>query len=205
MSATSTEDIYEGISTIKFVFITLLFGFCGGCLGFFFISWYYKTFSRNVPVPADAIAIANTYIVYTTFIFTGLAIFLALATYYFSIQQAKSRKHLEHELLDKLLNQCKKDKKIGIQLITQLIENQKAIQRFEELHGEKIRETVESYMEQYVSVMTNQPKKSQSVPDRIDILRDKVKKSESSAEPEQLSEKSIGKVQQLLNRVRYKK
>ncbi|MGQ1492561.1 hypothetical protein ACT43K_13370 [Acinetobacter baumannii] len=169
----------EGISTIKFVFITLLFGFCGGCLGFFFLSWYYKNFSRAVPAPADAVAIANTYIVYTTFIFTGLAIFLAIATYYFSVQQAKSRKHLEHELLEKLLAQCKKDKKIGLELITQLIENQKAIQRFEELHGDKIREVVESYMEQYISVMKNQQHNGVSIPDRIENLRDKVKKPES--------------------------
>lgn len=205
MSKTSTEDIYEGISTIKFVFITLLFGFCGGCLGFFFISWYYNTFSRTVPVPADAIAIANTYIVYTTFIFTGLAIFLAIATYYFSVQQAKSRKHLEHELLEKLLTQCKKDKKIGIELITQLIENQKAIQRFEELHGDKIRETVESYMEQYISVMKNQTYKSVSVPDRIDTLRDKVKKSAPNVESDQPDEKSISKLKQWINKVRANK
>lgn len=177
-----TKFSTKNISITNFIFITLLFGFSGGCLGFFFIQFSLNVFSRELPLPSDAISIANTYIVFTTFIFTGLAIFLALATYYFSVQQAKNRKHLESELLEKILIQCQKNKEIGVEVITHLIKNQEAINHFEEVHGEKIREIANSYMEQYLFIMKAQQNNSVPLPSRIDNLKGKVKKTSTELE-----------------------
>lgn len=177
-----TKFSTKNISITNFIFITLLFGFSGGCLGFFFIQFSLNIFSRALPLPSDAISIANTYIVFTTFIFTGLAIFLALATYYFSVQQAKTRKHLESELLEKILIQCQENKEIGVEVITHLIKNQEAINHFEEVHGEKIKEIANSYMEQYLSIVKAQQNNSVSLPSRIDNLKGKVKKAPTESD-----------------------
>lgn len=160
------------------LFITFL-GFAGGCLAFFFISWCFNSFSKPSPPPSDAISIANTYIVYTTIIFTALAIFLALATYYFSVQQARSRRYLEEELLNVLVKQCKKDKKMGIKLITKLIENPSAVQRFEELHIEKIKEITEAYIEQHYPNIAKDGLSS-SVNDELEKIKDKMKKNDDN-------------------------
>ena len=161
------------------LFISFL-GFAGGCLAFFFISWCFDNFSKASPSPSDAISIANTYIVYTTIIFTALAIFLAIATYYFSVQQARNRRYLEGELLDVLIKQCKKDTKIGIKLITKLIENPSAVQKFEELQSDKLKEIIESYIEQYYPELSPQKSSSPSINDEVQEIKDKLKKGDSS-------------------------
>ena len=165
---------------LKLLLFVAFLGFSGGCLAFFFISWCFDNFSKASPSPSDAIAIANTYIVYTTIIFTALAIFLAIATYYFSIQQARSRRYLEDELLDVLIKQCKKDTKIGIKLITKLIENPSAIQKFEELQSDKLKEIIESYIEQYYPELVPEKVSSPSINHEVQEIKDQLKKGENS-------------------------
>lgn len=190
------------ISVTNFIFITFSIGFFGGVLGFFFIQYCFSLFSRALPLPSDAIAIANTYIVFTTFIFTWLAIFLALATYYFSIQQSKSRKYLENELLEKILMQCQEDKDIGIKVIIHLIKNQEAINRFEEFHSEKIRDIVNSYMAQYLYTVESDQCNTVPLTARIANVKGKVKRVSGDIEGESSSDLTkVSQSQRPLDRI----
>ena len=56
---------------------TILISFIGGAFAFIFWSYFsnFSDYIKNI----DAISLANTYIVFTTIIFVGFSIFLAIA------------------------------------------------------------------------------------------------------------------------------
>lgn len=123
----------------KVIFIVFL-GFVGGCLSPFVLSKIQFLFEKPQTVisVSDSISIANTYIVFTTFIFTAIAIIVAIASYIFSQEAAKSRQVQEKTLFDDLIRACSEKPDQGKDLISKLLENENVIEHFEERLNNKI-------------------------------------------------------------------
>jgi hypothetical protein len=108
----------------KLLFYVSLFfiSFVGGSLTVVF--WYnFSEFSIKIQ-STDAISIANTYIVFTTIIFVGFSVFLAIAGFIFTQQFSTSKEdqftHLLREIGDKLKEN---ENDFGIKFINKSFEN----------------------------------------------------------------------------------
>lgn len=101
-------------------------GICGGLLSgaFTFAALNYFFSPGAVPTAADAIAIANTYIVFTTIIFVAITLFLTVAGLWFTQQFATSKelqiRHLISDIEAKL-NDNTDD--LGIKLVDKAFAN----------------------------------------------------------------------------------
>lgn len=119
------------------IFIVSL-GFIGGCLSPYFISKIQVLFGAPPVINVDTISIANTYIVFTTFIFTAIAIIVAVASYLFAQEAAKSRQIQEQTLFSDLIKSCTEKPELGRDLISKLLENENVIEHFEKTLNDKI-------------------------------------------------------------------
>lgn len=121
------------------IFIVFL-GFIGGCLSPLILSKIQFLFGKpQEPLGiSDTISIANTYIVFTTFIFTAIAIIVAIASYIFSQEAAKSRQIQEQTLFSDLIKSCTERPEQGKDLISKLLENENVIEHFEKKLNDKI-------------------------------------------------------------------
>ena len=108
----------------RVIFIVFL-GFIGGYLSPYVISKVQVLFGAPPVVNvSDTISIANTYIVFTTFIFTAIAIIVAVASYLFAQEAAKSRQIQENTLFSDLIENCNKNEEQGKKLLSKLLENE---------------------------------------------------------------------------------
>ena len=122
----------------RVIFIVFL-GFIGGCLSPYVISKVQVLFGAPPVVNvSDTISIANTYIVFTTFIFTAIAIIVAVASYLFAQEAAKSRQIQEQTLFSDLIKSCTEKSELGRDLISKLLENENVIEHFEKRLNDKI-------------------------------------------------------------------
>ncbi|WP_141747908.1 hypothetical protein [Neisseria sp. HMSC075C12] len=121
----------------KVIFIVSL-GFIGGCLSPYVISKIQVLFGEPPVINVDTISIANTYIVFTTFIFTAIAIIVAVASYLFAQEAAKSRQIQEQTLFSDLIKSCTEKPELGRDLISKLLENENVIEHFEKRLNDKI-------------------------------------------------------------------
>lgn len=128
------------------IFIVFL-GFIGGCLSPFVISKIRFLFEAPPAVSiSDSISIANTYIVFTTFIFTAIAIIVAVASYLFSQEAAKSRQIQENTLFSDLIENCNKNEEQGKKLLSKLLENESVLEHFEGMVKERLDILVEEHL-----------------------------------------------------------
>ena len=128
--------------TVKFykTFAILMMGFIGGSLSPWVMGWIR---SITVPEPGDAVSIANTYIVFTTIIFVGVTLVVAIAGYVFSQQFAASKRSQENQIIEELREQIKTDEKLGIKLASAIIENTDASHYIDKLISSKIDELIQ--------------------------------------------------------------
>lgn len=98
----------------------LLIGFVGGALYSYFQGWLKPT---NITNPSDAIAIANTYIVFTTIIFVGVTVILAIAGYIFTHKLSESQEAQETRIVENLIKDVQKNEQLGIKLIEAILTN----------------------------------------------------------------------------------
>lgn len=98
----------------------LLIGFAGGALAPWTLGWIR---SATVSTPGDAVSIANTYIVFTTIIFVGITVVLALAGYVLTQQFSATKQSQESQLIDELKDKVKNDEKVGIALANGILDN----------------------------------------------------------------------------------
>lgn len=98
----------------------LLMGFIGGCIAPWFIGWFG---SIDRPTPSDAVAIANTYIVFTTIIFVGITVVLGIVGYVFTQQLAISRKNHELQVFEELEQKIINDEATGVKLANAIFQN----------------------------------------------------------------------------------
>lgn len=101
--------------------VGLLFaGFCGGAMAPWVVGWFR---AATVVAPADAVAIANTYIVFTTLIFVGVTVLLAVAGYVFTQHFSATKHSQEREILDELKDRISTDEQLGVKLANAMLEN----------------------------------------------------------------------------------
>ena len=105
-----------------FYTVTLLISFIGGFLAFAFWS-YFLDFSTKIK-STDAISIANSYIVFTTIIFVGFSVMLALAGFIITLQFSTAKEDQFTHLLRELGEKLKENEgDFGIQFINKSLEN----------------------------------------------------------------------------------
>jgi len=117
----------------------LLIGFAGGCIAPFFWGWLS---SVTVSSP-DAVSIANTYIVFTTIIFVGVTVVLAVMGYVFTHQLSVTRKAHERDLFDEMKTKLSVDERWGIGFATAVIENDDVLRFLEQHLVSKINEKLD--------------------------------------------------------------
>jgi hypothetical protein len=97
----------------------LLIGFVGGALYSCLQGWLKPTSVQG----SDAIAIANTYIVFTTIIFVGVTVILAIAGYIFTQKLSESQEAQEIRIVENLIKDVRKNEQLGIKLIEAILAN----------------------------------------------------------------------------------
>jgi len=97
----------------------LITAFAGGFIAVVFIGLFSP---RAVSAP-DALSIANTYIVFTSFIFVGFTVVLGLAGYVFTQQFTSHRMAQESQAIEDLTERLKSDDALAIKLLSVMLEN----------------------------------------------------------------------------------
>jgi len=101
---------------------TILISFIGGAFAFIFWSYFsnFSDYIKNI----DAISLANTYIVFTTIIFVGFSVFLAIAGFIFTHQFSLSKESQIVHLLAEIKTQLKENKQdFAIKFIKVCLDN----------------------------------------------------------------------------------
>lgn len=117
----------------------LLCGFAGGSLSPWILGWIQ---SVSVQTPSDAYAIANTYIVFTTIIFVGITVLLAIAGYVITQQFSAAKIAHEIQIIDELKERLVTEEKLAITLVTAILENREVTQHVRRLLEQKVNEIV---------------------------------------------------------------
>lgn len=144
------------------IFALLFAGFVGGAMSPWIIGWINRA---KVEATGDAISIANTYIVFTTIIFVGVTVILAVAGYVFTQQFSASKGAQEREILDELKVKIKEDEKAGISLANAILENNDVRRHLEKKISEKVDELIRSTVdaqEQFAEEMQASAKSAQN-------------------------------------------
>lgn len=112
-----------------------LVGFAGGFLYAPTMGWI-----RAVPLPQpnDAVAIANTYIVFTTFLFVGFTVVLAALGIVFSHHFSISKESQVHDLSEELKRQLQQDDHTATDIIKIILEDPRVIDRVDNLLSQKV-------------------------------------------------------------------
>jgi len=126
------------------IFAVLLAGFAGGAMAPWVLGWFKAVVIGS---PADAVSIANTYIVFTTIIFVGVTVILAVAGYVFTQQFSASKGSQEHQLLEELKEKIKSDEKLGIALANSILENSDVKRHLNDLLESKIGQILAARLE----------------------------------------------------------
>ncbi|KVC72368.1 hypothetical protein [Burkholderia ubonensis] len=121
----------------------LLGGFCGGIVGSIVAFAAINRWSTPLTVAsADSVSIANTYIVYTTFVIAAVAALLAIAglifTEHFSMEKDA---HIENAF-KALLAQLATDEEKAVKFVKELMKNPGVVQSVSDSVEEKLSEIV---------------------------------------------------------------
>lgn len=129
--------------------LTFVLGsFAGGFAAIIFLS-YMSRFSGwpAVPTPADATSIANTYIVFTTFIFVGFTVVLGIAGFVFTQQFTSHREAQERQAISDLQERLQEDGQCAKELLASILDNEEAVAFLENALKEKINQIVDARIE----------------------------------------------------------
>lgn len=149
----------------------MLAGFAGGFISPILYSFYSKT---AIPSASDAIAIANTYIVFTTIIFVGFTVVLGLAGYVFTQQFSTTKENQENILFSELKSKIANDDDIAMEIFKAVLNNSDVIRDFSKRVEEKVQERVDDLMNEINSsaqeerdVATRRHESIQSISNKI--------------------------------------
>ena len=123
------------------IFGFLLAGFSGGCLAPWFLTWIHKV---SIDTASDAVAIANTYIVFTTIIFVGFTVVLGVAGYFFTQQFSTTKETEQLEVFKQLKEKLRGDEQTGIDLLNSLLDNPDVKVHIVEILQAKVDELIDS-------------------------------------------------------------
>ena len=156
-----------GKTKFSIVLAIALLGFAGGCVSPWFVGWFLK---NKVPGDADAIAIANTYIIFTTLIFVGFTVVLGVAGYVFTQHFSESQEMHTHQVCEELKLRIKEDEKVGISLANAMLENRDVIRHLKEQLKSKVDELVKDAMTSAESNVNNAALQAEAVRKLADKL-----------------------------------
>lgn len=115
----------------------ILIGFCGGATAPWVLGWFKSTV---VPTPANAITIANTYIVFITVIFIGVTVVLAIVGYVFT-QEFSTRKDMQvSQLFSDLKQLISTDEEKARKFVEAILENKASVSLIDDMLISKIKE-----------------------------------------------------------------
>lgn len=83
------------------ILITLIMSFIGGFMAIIFLSYYGRT-KDLIPGVDQAVSIANTYIVFTTFIFVAFTVLITVVCYVLAQGYSSHTKALHNETVDNI-------------------------------------------------------------------------------------------------------
>lgn len=121
----------------------LFAGFCGGVLAHMMLSWVSPS---QLPLPNDAIAIANTYIVFTTLIFAGVTVLLAVSAYVFNQHFSSAKSAQEREILEALKDKISSDEQLGTKLANGMLENPDVTRHLQSILKTKVDELIQAHV-----------------------------------------------------------
>lgn len=128
-------------------------GFMGGVLSHWFIGWLMSTPCKVSPTPADVVATANTFIIFTTIIFTGVTVIVAIVGMAIAQRFAQSKELHERLIVDDLILKAKNDESLGRDIIKGIVENTEVTKYLDDVFLAKIHELVDSqYDGQFASI-----------------------------------------------------
>ena len=124
----------------------ILMGFAGGAISPWVLGWLEGIKQPNV---SDAVAIANTYIVFTTIIFVGITVILAIVGYVFTQQFSTTKEDQLNQLIYELKKKIQSDGKvgdeiIGIALANAILDNGDVKRHLEEKLDNKVNELIKN-------------------------------------------------------------
>jgi hypothetical protein len=117
-----------------------LTSFAGGAMAIAFLSLIPGISPK--PSLSDAISIANTYIVFTTIIFVGTTLLLALLGYVFTQQFSEHKETQTQHLLSDLKEKFREDSERAIDFVNVVLENRDVQRHIEEKFRAKLDELV---------------------------------------------------------------
>lgn len=121
-----------------YVFLSfILIGFSGGAIAPWVLGWFKST---AVPTQANAITIANTYIVFITVIFIGVTVVLAIVGYVFT-QEFSARKEMQvSQLFSDLKQLISTDEEKATKFVDAVLNNQASVNIIDNMLRIKIKE-----------------------------------------------------------------
>lgn len=128
-------------------FLTLvIIAFIGGFFAIEVVNYFSP---GQVPAGGEAIAIANTYIVFTTLIFVGFTVVLGLAGYVITQQYASSRELNESLLFNELKSKLRDNDDCSEDLIKVIVENDAVKSHLAKILEDKVHQLVTDKLTEY--------------------------------------------------------
>jgi hypothetical protein len=126
-----------------------LFGGCvGGVIGGVVAFGLINRFSSASRVSgADAISIANTYIVYSTFRIAAVAVFLTMAGLIFTQHFAMEKERHVADAFAALVGEMGRPNGCAVEVVKEVMKNAEVVQHFEDQVKEKLREVMRAQLD----------------------------------------------------------
>lgn len=137
-------------------------GFAGGTLSPWILGWVREV---KVETPGDAIAIANTYIVFTTIIFVGITVLLAIAGYVITQHFSAAKAAHETQIINEIAEKAKTEENLGINMINAILENPDVKQHVSTLLRDKLNEMLNAKRADNQGLMDKAVKQDQMLND----------------------------------------
>lgn len=131
--------VLKSLKRLYKIFAVLLLGFSGGAMSPWILGWIR---SVNVPDQANAIGIANTYIVFTTIIFVGVTVILAITGYVFTQQFSANKESQLSLLIEEMREKIRSEESFGISLANAILENSDVKRHLDVCMSKKLAELI---------------------------------------------------------------
>ena len=122
---------------------TIFAGFSGGLFSPFFVSWL----RLSQPSNSNAIAVANTFIVFVTLIFIVVTVLVTIAAYIFSSQIVHSKLSMQMDLFEEIAERLNQNEEIALAFAEVILGNAAITERIAGAIDAKIPDLVRQFEE----------------------------------------------------------
>lgn len=129
------------LKKIGFFFAVFVVGFLGGFVALMWSTHFQKLGSPTAP---DAISIANTYIVYTTLIFVGFTVVIAILSYIYSQQFEANKVSQISELVNELKEKARNNDSFGQSILGEALKNRDVLRYLEQTLSDKLNSLIDA-------------------------------------------------------------